>query len=129
MKELTTVELNNKLALSRFHKALVADSLSFKEIEAMCVTMYKMGVTPTKTLKAYIGKHEFSIAVVYVDGTRHPGVELPPKFNSEVPSLLVYLKESWGGTIGTVKVKYCPALKSVTMSKYPLIEFTEILLK
>ena len=127
--ELSAIEISNRLELHRFHKALKDDELTFETIEQACCTMYKMGISPVTTIRKYLGKYNLKMKVLYLNADTVKLCDITNKIKEEAPTLIIYLKDASDGTITGVKLKYYPALRSVSQSKYKLINFTRITLK
>lgn len=117
-------EMKLRLTTHNFHKTLTDSGLSMDSIETMCLTMYRMGISPLTTVRKYLGKYDLGhIKVVFVDASKHRLNEFPAKMDYENPAILVFLKESQISGPEIVKLKYYSAMPSLKGNKYPLINF------
>ena len=125
VKIISPVEMKNMLLTNRLHEALKDSVLEMSDIEAMCLNMYKMGISPLTTIKKYLGKYDLNnIEVVFVDGERFGRGILPPVVVSKSqPVLLVILELSADETPVMVKVMYHSTSSKDNVSKYKLINF------
>lgn len=123
-------EVLNKITLHRLNKALKGDEIVIEDIENMCLTMYKMGISPLTTVRKYLGKYDLgNLRALFVSSDTCPLNTLPPNIIQGKPAFLVFLKETKHHDIVAVKIKYYPALSKVSKTKYKAINFTSITLK
>lgn len=124
VKTLTQAEIRNRITLNNFYNIIKDDFVSIPELEDMCRTMFRTGVSPLYVLRKYFSKYDLEIEVVHalINGSTQRVNPKKVRFNRKKPTLIVVNYDSSGVTM-KVELMYHAGYEVKNKSKFFMLKF------